>query len=132
MSVLPLRPIPEPLAPDMTGSAPDMTGPVATDARCAFFCKRLRPVETGGEGVAGSGESGPPEYLPPLAGSIDCGRFARRMARDCGREDCGGGGREFAEGFLGSGSGAHDSTGRWSEGSTSRPSCVIIFPVDSS
>ena len=75
-----------------------------------------------------------------LLGSVGCARGAAAIRR--GRRPEGGMGwapagearveTEADElGFFGSGSGAHVSMGRWSEGSTSRPSCVMIFPFTS-
>jgi hypothetical protein len=71
-----------------------------------------------------------------VLGSMDWGRPAMRRGRR--PEEGMGWGPEgegraevVAVGCLGSGSGAQVSMGRWSEGSTSRPSCVMILPVAS-
>lgn len=95
----------------------------------AFFCNRLRPDVGGGR--EGSDE------MYEAGGRDETGRSRmRRALRPEGGGGCGpeGVGREVVleVGFLGSGSGAHDSIGRWSEGSTSRPSCVMIMPLISS
>lgn len=124
--------VPGPLAPDMTGAMADVDWRYA-----AFFCRRLRLAGMGGDGVAGSTKSEPEKVIAELLGSMDCVRPAMRSWRrpedgaDWGPE--GEGRADAAEevGCLGSGSGAQVSIGRWSDGSTSRPSCVMILPVAS-
>ena len=127
-------PGPGPFAPDITGTTP----PPAPDCRyAAFFCNLFRPADVDGTTAGSTWSVMPPEKViaeEVVAGSILCGRPAMRSGRrpddgtGCGPD---GEGRADEEGCFGSGSGAQVSMGRWSEGSTSRPSWVMILPVAS-
>lgn len=114
-----------------------MAGAGGAAARCCLFCKRLRPeLDAGGGG--GDGSASGAIYVGGADAAMDCLPARRRGRRPEGgmgcepmgdgrvREDSGAGGSAF---FLGSGSGAHVSMGRWSDGSTSRPSSMTILPA---
>jgi hypothetical protein len=97
-----------------------------------FFCSLFRPVLFGGLGVESrcgsalmycggvamlAGLPGPLAPLLPVEGGMGW------APAGLGRPDGG-----VASDFLGSGSGAQDSMGRWSDGSTSFPSWEMILP----